>query len=227
MDSPPGHSQRSLAQVASDGRSVSDLAELPSSRVLFSQQRFDGSRLRCLFPVVGRHASLRLPIICAGQGSPQQGSFVSESYVNPGGSLVATKGVVPGPSESRDCSSGVASIPSRFAPPTTLPTASSSAPRALTSCVETVQRFARELVVSRAVARQLAQCHRPSSQRLYQHCWQCYREWCVTNGHTISSTSIPKVADFLVFLRKLKHLVVFSVKGFRSMLSSVFKFHLP
>ena len=73
--------------------------------------------------------------------------------------------------------------------------------------------------MSRAVARQLA-------QRLYQHLWICYREWCVTNVHTISS-SIPKVADFLLFLRKRKHLAVSSVKGFRSMLSSMFKFRRP
>ena len=137
---------------------------------------------------------------------------------------MAPEGVVPGPSESRDSSSGVASIPPRFAPPATLPSSSSSALRASTSRVETVQRFARELGVSQAVARQLAQCHCPSSQRLYQHRWLCYREWCVFSGHTISS--IPKVADFLLFLRKWKHLALSSVKGFRSMLSSVFKFRL-
>ena len=50
MDSPPGRSQRSLVEVASDGRSVHDIAELPSSRELFSHQRSDGSRLRCLSP---------------------------------------------------------------------------------------------------------------------------------------------------------------------------------
>ena len=176
---------------------------------------------------MGQHAGVCLPAVRSGQGSPEQGSVVSESSVNPGGSLVATEGVVPGVSESRDSSSGVVSIPSRFTPPATLPSSSSSAPRASTSRVETVQRFARELGVSRAVARQLSQCHCPSSQRLYQHRWQCYREWCVTNGHTVSSPSIPKMVDFLLFLCKRKHLAVSSVKGFRSMLSSVFKFRLP
>ena len=35
----------------------------------------------------------------------------------------------------------------------------------------TVRRFAREWGISSAVARQLANCHWPSSQRLYQHRW--------------------------------------------------------
>ena len=49
----------------------------------------------------------------------------------------------------------------------------------------------------------------------------------MTNDHTVLSPSIAKVADFLLFLRKKKHLSISSVKGFRSMLSSVFKFRLP
>ena len=80
--------------------------------------------------------------------------------------------------------------------------------------------------VSRQVAQQLAQCHRASSQRLYQHRWKCYRQWYASKGHTVSVPSIAKIADFLFFLRKEKGLAVSSVKGFRSMLSSVFKFRV-
>ena len=98
VDSPPGCSQRSLVEVASDGRSVRNIAESPSSCILFSHQQSDDSRLQCVSPVVGRHASLCLPTVCAGQGSPQQGRFISESYVNSGGSLMAPERVVPKPS---------------------------------------------------------------------------------------------------------------------------------
>ena len=49
----------------------------------------------------------------------------------------------------------------------------------------------------------------------------------MANGHTISSPSIPKIADFLLFLLKRKHLAVSSVRGFCSMLSFMFKFRLP
>ena len=109
---------------------------------------------------------------------------------------------------------------------TSFSSVSSAAPRASASRVETVERFAREVGVSRQVAQQLAQCHRASSQRLYQHRWKCYRQWCASQGHTVSTPSIIKIADFLFFLRKEKGLSVSSIKGFRSMLSSVFKFRL-
>ena len=95
------------------------------------------------------------------------------------------------------------------------------------SRVETVRRFAREWSVSGAVARQLANCHRPSSQRLYQHHWLSYRRWCRSKGHTVSSPSVAKIAYFLLFLRLVKGLSVSVVKGFRSMLTSVFKYRLP
>ena len=89
-----------------------------------------------------------------------------------------------------------------------------------------MERFSREVGVSRQVAQQLAQCHRASSECLYQHRWKCYRQWCASRGHTVSVPSIAKIADFLFFLRKEKGLVVSSINGFRSMLSSVFKFRL-
>ena len=93
--------------------------------------------------------------------------------------------------------------------------------------VETVKRFARHLEFSHEVARQLALCRRESSRRLYQHRWSCYRRWCSDTGHSASRPSIFKLADFLLFLRKEKHLSVSAIRGYRSTLSAVFKFRLP
>ena len=84
------------------------------------------------------------------------------------------------------------------APPVALP--SPAPPRASTSHVETVQRFARHLGISQAVARQLSLCH-CSSCRLYQHHWECYRRWCADHGHAVLTPSVLKIADFLLFLR--------------------------
>ena len=81
--------------------------------------------------------------------------------------------------------------------------------------------------MSSAVAHQLANCHRPSSQHLYQHPWLAYRHWCRLKGYTVSSPSVAKITDFLLFLRRDKGLSVSAVKGFRSMLTSVFKYQLP
>ena len=43
----------------------------------------------------------------------------------------------------------------------------------------------------------------------------------------MSSPSVAKIADFLLFLSRVKGLSVLAVKGFRFMLTSVFKYRLP
>ena len=44
---------------------------------------------------------------------------------------------------------------------------------------------------------------------------------------TVSRPSLAKVADFLTWLRSSRRLGVSSIRGYRSMLSAVFRFHLP
>ena len=62
---------------------------------------------------------------------------------------------------------------------------------------------------------------------MYQARWATYRTWCRTEGHSISRPTIPKIADFLLYLRRRKSLSVSAISGYRSMLSAVFRFHLP
>ena len=54
-----------------------------------------------------------------------------------------------------------------------------------------------------------------------------YRSWCHSHGHSVSRPSLAKVTDFLCWLRASKALSVSSIKGYLSMLSAVFRFHLP
>ena len=61
----------------------------------------------------------------------------------------------------------------------------------------------------------------------YQAKWVTYRRWCREFGHSISRPSISKVADFLLYLHKRKHLSFSAIAGYRSMLSSTFRFYLP
>ena len=46
-------------------------------------------------------------------------------------------------------------------------------------------------------------------------------------GHSVSRPSLPKVADFLLWLRRSRKLSVSSIMGYRSMLATVFRFKLP
>ena len=128
--------------------------------------------------------------------------------------------------ESGFGSSSATAIFERSSQVATFPSSAPEPPRASSSCVATIQRFARTLGLSSGVTTQLLLCRRQSSQQLYQHCWECCRSWCHNKGHSISSTSVAKIADFLYFLHLEKHLYVSAIKGYRSTLSVVFKFCL-
>ena len=124
-------------------------------------------------------------------------------------------------------SSGVAAGPSR---PFALTSDSSSlpgSPLAQASCLVTLQRFIRAAGFSSAVAEQSSLVRRPSSRAVSQVRWSIYREWCHNIGHSVSRPTFSKVADFLYWLRYTRGLSVSSLHGYRSVLSAVFRFHLP
>ena len=68
---------------------------------------------------------------------------------------------------------------------------------------------------------------RPSSRAGYQSKWLVFRQWCRSERHSVSRPSLPKIADFLFWLRRPRRLSVSSIMGYRSMLSAVFKSVLP
>ena len=68
---------------------------------------------------------------------------------------------------------------------------------------------------------------RPSTRKIYQCKWTIYRQWCISHGHSISNPTLPKVADFLLYLFDSRGLSVSAIEGYRSMLSLVFRSRLP
>ena len=119
---------------------------------------------------------------------------------------------------------------SRLSRPPALASVSTSlpgSPSAQASCLETLQRFARAAGFSSAVAEQSSLARRPSSRAVYQRRWSVYRSWCHETGHSISRPTLAKVADFLYWLWFTRGLSVSSLRGYRSVLSAVFRFHLP
>ena len=95
------------------------------------------------------------------------------------------------------------------------------------SCLAPLRRFPRAAGFSSAIAEQSALARRPSSRAVYQVRWSIYRDWCHSNGHSVSRPTLAKVADFLCWLRYTRGLSVSSLRGYRSVLSAVFRFHLP
>ena len=86
---------------------------------------------------------------------------------------------------------------------------------------------ARAFGFTSAVARQLARCRRASTRVNYQAKWSVFRAWCRRHSHSVSRPSIPKIASFLLYLRRSLSLSYSSIASCRSMLSGVFHFVLP
>ena len=116
---------------------------------------------------------------------------------------------------------------SRSAATTAFPSVSRKSPYASSDCVATLKRFASQAGFSETVAGQLALCRRKSTRLNYQARWGKFRKWCRDFYHRSSEPAIPKIAEFLTFLFKTEKAAVSTIKGYRAMLSSVFKFCLP
>ena len=178
-------------------------------------------------PVLGRSSGLRVPSggrhsACSREapGLHGDGAHTSSSTLGPAPLVLR-----PAPAFA-----GSSSGPAGLSRPLALASVSSSlpgSPSAQASCLATLQRFTRAAGFSSAVAEQSSLAHRPSSRSVYQVRWSIYRAWCHDNGHSVSRPTLAKVADFLYWLRYTRGLSVSSLRGYRSVLSAVFRFHLP
>ena len=110
---------------------------------------------------------------------------------------------------------------SRVAATTAFPSVSRKSPNASSDCVATLKRFARQAGFSETVAGQLTPCRRTSTRLNYRARWGKFQKWCKDSHHRSSEPTIPKITEFLT-----ERPAVSTIKGYRSMLSSVFKFCL-
>ena len=142
-------------------------------------------------------------------------------------SILALEALVSGSAISGGRRSGRSSAVQGSSASATLPSVPSGSIQAVASCVETIKRFTRAGGFSTRVAQQVSLARRPSSRAGYQSRWLVYRQWCRSEGHSISRLSLAKIADFLFWLRRSCRLSVSAVMGYRFMLSAVFKSILP
>ena len=168
-------------------------------------------------------AGVCLSSLCSDPCGSEEAPLVLWGPTNDHSSLLAPEAVVSrAPGVSGGWSSGSASEQGSVEP-TSHSSATSGSVKASSSCLETIQRFVKSCGFSRHVAKQTALARRPSSRAGYQAKWSVYRRWCTSEGHSISRPSLPKIADFLFWLRRSKKLSVSAVMGYCSMLSAVFR----
>ena len=206
------------SSMACDHRPLRDLDEYSASGVLHSDGGSSVSRHRHHDAVVGWHAGVCLPSLRPSASCAVKGSAVQGSGAHPCGSVLASTPLVSRPSGA---SGGCPSVPSTAEGSTqtaSLPSLSPEPPRASADCVSYIERSARAFGFTSAVARQLARCRRHSTQVNYQAKWSVFRAWCRRHGHSVSGPTIPKIASFLLYLRRSLSL---------SYSSGVFRFVLP
>ena len=213
--------------VAGDDRPICHLRQSPLLHLFLALPRpplgGDGRSP----PVLGRSPGVHFSAVVHSSPGVDEASGVSPDPSHPHRPLLASASMIRGPPPVVGGSSS-----DSFCMPRPLLLASVSStlpgsPQAGPSCLEAVQRFTRAAGISSAVAAQASLAGRPSSRSNYQLKWSVYRSWCHSQGCSISRPSLSKVADFLWWLRSVRGLSVPSINGYRSMLSVVFKFHLP
>ena len=223
VDTTPGGGPGSSSPVAGDHRPVRDLA--PS--VLCPSVGTQGNGGGCIPPTLGQPPGVCLPSNSHHKESSSQTESLSPLRSHPDRPLLASKGMVSRSSGTSIRHSNRTSQMSRSAATTAFPLVSRKSPNASSDCVATLKRFARQAGFSETVVGQLALCRRTSTRLNYQARWGKFRKWCRDFHHRSSEPTIPKIVEFLTFLIRTEKAAVSTIKGYRSMLSSVFKFCLP
>ena len=227
MDPSPGGSRSAGPQMASNDRSVCNLPDREASSVFLTGLRSAGSGNGCSSPALGRSPSLYLSSDRHHKESSSQTEVLEELRVDSHRSVLASEGLVPGPSGTVVRRSHHTVRSKRSSKTAPLPLIPSKSAYASADCMATIKQFARQASFSPAVAGQLIFSRRLSTRLNYQARWGTYRKWCRDFGHRSSSPSIAKIADFLTYMFKRKGAALSTIKGYRAMLSAVFKFPLP
>ena len=213
--------------VAGHHRSFRDFPQSPPAGVFLSDGGSAVSLHRCHAPAVGQPSGVCLPSPRPHLMGSGEGSAVLGVGADAGSSVLASTPLVSGPSGASGERSLLPAMKEGPSQTTAFPSLPPEPPRASADCVSYIQQSARHSRFSAAVARQLTHCHCRSTRVNYQAKWAVYCAWCHRNGHSVSWPTVPKVADFLLYLRRSLSLSYSSIAFYRSMLSGVFHFVFP
>ena len=158
-------------------------------------------------------------------GSSSQTESLSHLRSHPDRPLLASKRMVSSSTGPSIRHSNRTTLMSRSAATTAFPSVLRQSPFASSDCVAPLKRFASQAGFSETAAGHLALCRRNSRLNCQARGGK-FRKWCRVFHHRSSKPSIPKIAEFLTFLFTTEKAAVSTIKDYRAMLSSVFKFCL-
>ena len=224
MDTSLVSMSRSVEEVGgTDGGPFRHCLKPSTSFVLLSSLRPKSSRSGCNASRLEQHGSVCLPSVCNDQTSHKQTKEFKEHEDDPDRTLVASEGMVPGPSGDDNRPSSSSPAKERLVKTTSQQISAPKPPHASASRVETVHRLIRARGFSGRIARSIFGARGPSTNKLYQHQWETYFKWCKENKISSTRTSVSSICEFLWYLRYKKKLAVPTIKGYRAMLSSVLR----
>ncbi|XP_066984696.1 uncharacterized protein [Macrobrachium rosenbergii] len=142
---------------------------------------------------------------------------------DPSGSLLAYKGMVHRGTGMDGGHPEKTTSQNRSTQTTPLGKISPKPPSSTNDCLQTIKKLARAKGFSKAAADAIARARRSSTIKVYQSKWEVFRGWCRKNSISSSSTSVTEIADFLLFLRRELNFSISTIKGYRSMLTAVFR----
>ena len=215
------------SSVAGPNRLVCNLRKSPMLHLFLALPGSDGSAHGRVPSTLRRSSGLRISSLVHHSQSSGKTPGISGDRAHLGGSVLASATLVSRPPSPVAGPFGYSASTSRPPAPASVSQPLPGSPQAAASCLDTLRRFTRAAGFSSTVASQASLSRRPSSRKAYQLKWQVYRAWYRSHGHSVSRPSLSKVADFLCWLRSSRGLSVSSIRGYRSMLSAVFRFHLP
>ena len=227
VDPTPRGGERPHPQVAGDSRLVRVGPHLQATRLLCTSDRSAECRNRRPTTGLDKSTSIRISSLSDNSSSFKQTDGIQKLSDNINSSPLAPKGMVCRSNSPIPGASNSPAKPSRPPETTACPSVSFEPTRTTSSCVETSKRLAKNAGFSKDSAQLMVESRRLSTRKIYQSRWSVYRKWCKDNNVTSSRPTIPKIADFLTWLHKSRKLSPTSVKGYRSMLASVFHSILP
>ena len=222
VDAEAGGLRGSVQEMAGFDRPVCYISKSQMFNIFFSLPRLQCSGAGCASSKLEWVAGVCLSSLVTHPGGFEEAPVVLWGPTDHHSYVLASEAVVSGSSRSGGRRSGSSSTVQRPSASASLPSVLSGSVQAVSSCLETIKRFTRAGGFSKRVAQQVSFARRPSSHAGYQSKWLVFRHWCRSEGHSISRPSLPKIADFLFWLRRSRRLSVSSVMGYRSMLSAVF-----
>ena len=226
VDGEAGGLQGSVQEMASVDRPFCNISKSQMFDIFFSLPRSQCSGDGCPSKLEWV-AGVCLSSLVTHSGGFEEAPVVLWGPADHHSSVLDSEAVISGSSRSGGRRSGRSSTVQGPSASASLPSVPSGSVQAVSSCLETIKRFTRAGGFSKHVAQQVSLACHPSSRAGYQSKWLVFRQWCRSEGHSISRPSLSKIADFLFWLRRSRQLSVSSIMGYRSMLSAVFKSILP